>query len=107
MQQPRLLKPHNYIFLKHCFYMKYFQLAFLILTKKYMDDFTMVTANFSKWVKKFITRRGGGRLNIGVYKSADPPKFETKSAIRLQWSCLNLNPLKALLTMNSHIQDPN
>jgi hypothetical protein len=39
---------------------------------------------------------GGGGASIGVYKSADPPKFEAKSAIR-QWSCLNLDPLKALL----------
>jgi hypothetical protein len=39
---------------------------------------------------------GGGCVWIGVYKSADRPKFEAKSAIR-QWSCLNLNPLKALL----------
>ena len=33
---------------------------------------------------------GGGGGGIGVYK------FEAKSAIR-QWSCLNLDPLKALL----------
>jgi hypothetical protein len=39
---------------------------------------------------------GGGGGVKGVYKSADPPKFEAKSAIR-QWSCLNLDPLKALL----------
>jgi hypothetical protein len=30
------------------------------------------------------------------HKSDDPPKFEAKSVIR-QWSCLNLNPLKAVL----------
>jgi hypothetical protein len=41
---------------------------------------------------------GGGW--IGVYKSVDPPKFEAKSAIR-QWSCLNLNPLNALLWSHS------
>jgi hypothetical protein len=37
-----------------------------------------------------------GEGGIGVYKSADLPKFEAKSAIR-QWYCLNLNPLKAVL----------
>jgi hypothetical protein len=44
---------------------------------------------------------GGGGGGIEVYKSADPPKFEAKSAIR-QWSCLNLiRPLKAIATMKS------
>jgi hypothetical protein len=51
-------------------------------------------AGYTKSSKKQATTGGGG--GIGVYKSADPSKFEAKSVIR-QWSCLNLNPLKALL----------
>jgi hypothetical protein len=45
-------------------------------------------------------RGGGGGVWIGVYKSADLPKFEAKSTIR-QWSRLNLNPLKAILWSNN------
>ena len=39
--------------------------------------------------------KGGGGVNRGI-QSADSSKFEAKSAIR-EWSCLNLNPLKALV----------
>ena len=54
-------------------------------------------------IMKIITLDGGGGGGKGVYKSADPPKFEAKFAIR-QWSCLNLDPLKALLKSQSRIR---
>jgi hypothetical protein len=58
----------------------------------------MTALDIGTWEQHFDDKSswGGGGGSIGVYKSADPPKFEAKSAIR-QWSCLNLDLLKALL----------
>jgi hypothetical protein len=83
--------------MKTCVPQKFLQTVYNALIQPYFDYCYQLWDTCGIGLKEKLQKWGGGGVNRGtVYKSANSPKFEAKSAIR-QWSCLNLNPLKALL----------